>query len=41
MVAKTGVKEGAAAGNLTLTVAHYAGENQSALIVEHVIILFT
>jgi len=35
------VKEGAASGNLTLTIAHYAGANQSALIVEHMIIFLT
>ena len=41
MVAKKGVKEGAAARNFPLIVAHYARANQSALIVENVIILFT
>ena len=40
MVAKEGVKEDATEGNLTLTVDHYAGANQSALIVEHVLILY-
>ena len=40
LVAKKGAKEGAAAGALTLTLAHYAGANQNALIVELVIILF-
>jgi len=40
VVAKEGVKEDATEGNLTLTVDHYAGANQSALIVEHVLILY-